>query len=91
MPTVFGQSAGGSVIKSIQKGQTTIAAASASNTATITSVDTDKSVLIFSSTAGTNDVTELARGVITNATTLTFTRVGTTGATIVEWQVVEYN
>ena len=89
MPSVFGQ--GNSAIKSIQKGQTTIAAASASNTATITSVDTDKSVLIFSLTAGSNSVTGLARGVITNATTLTFTRVGTTGDTIVEWQVVEYN
>lgn len=78
-------------IKSIQRGTIAIASGT-SNTATITSVDTAKSILFklgeYSTETGINNVlTALA---LTNATTITATRGSSTGTTTVGYQVVEY-
>lgn len=79
-------------IKSIQRGTITIANSSTSNTATITSVDTAKSILFLlgaesteTSVANTN-----VRLALTNATTVTMSRGGSTGSVTGGYQVVEY-
>ena len=79
-------------IKSIQRGTIVIAAASASNTATITSVNTAKALITMlgaesTDTSVANTMTRLA---LTNATTVTASRGGTTGSVTVGYQVVEY-
>jgi hypothetical protein len=79
-------------LKSKQSGTVTIAAGSASQTASITTVSTDKAFLRFSwNTASTTMAIGAVRGTITDSTTLTFTRVTTTTAITVEWQVVEFS
>ena len=84
-------------IKSVQSGTVTIADNSASNTATITSVATDKSFLMF--TVRHNNVSlqdnrdTKVRGVLTNATTVTFDRAGAAtgqGTCVISWFVIEY-
>lgn len=81
-----------------QSGQTTIAAGSASNTATLSTALTNTSKTVIFYNARSNYAGGiLARcffgGTITNTTTLTFTR-GTAASTVnlvVEWQVIEYS
>ena len=80
--------------KSIQTGTTTIAAGSASNTATITSVDTTKAFLVFGVSEGNiNPQFGQISGQITNATTLTFTRAtaASSPAVTVKWYVAEFS
>lgn len=79
-------------IKSIQRGTITIAGSSTSNTATITSVNTAKSIISLLGTASTETSTAnvLAHVALTNATTVTATRGGSTGSLVVGYQVVEY-
>jgi hypothetical protein len=82
-----------SVIDSIQYGSITVADGASSNTATITSVDTSKSVL--SHMGETYDPAEAAGGpvhlALTNATTVTASRGSfTNGALVVRFCVVEY-
>ncbi len=79
-------------IKAIYRGTITIANAATSNTATITSVDTSKTLLFNlgeesteTSVANTN-----VRLALTNATTVTAERGGSTGSVEVGYQVVEY-
>lgn len=79
-------------IKSIQRGTITIANAASSKTATITSVDTTKA-LIFSLGAESTETSVANTNVrlaLTNATTVTAERGGTTGSVEVGYQVVEY-
>ena len=82
-------------IKSIQRGTITIAAASLSNTATITAVVLAKSVLhlVDWSTAYTATIigTVKPRIELTNTTTVTATREGNGGAvtTTVSYEVIE--
>lgn len=78
-------------IKSIQRGTIAISSGT-SNTATVTSVDTSKSILMHlgqsSTQTGIDNVsTALA---LTNATTITATRGGSTGTTTVGYQLIEY-
>lgn len=78
-------------IKSIQRGTIAVTGAT-SATATITSVDTSKSILTHlgqhSTQTGLDNVaTSLA---LTNATTITATRGASTGTVTVGYQVVEY-
>lgn len=78
-------------IKSIQRGTIAISSGT-SNTATVTSVDTSKSILMhlgqYSTQTGIDNVlTALA---LTNATTITATRGASTGTTTVGYQLVEY-
>lgn len=87
--------ASGSVISRIQSGTITIAAASSSNTATITSVDTTKSIIIYegrqpTSTGSANTNRSAARIALTNATTVTATRQNTNDAVTVAFTVVEF-
>ena len=80
--------------KSIQTGTTTIAAGSASNTATITSVDTTKAFLVFGVSEGNiNPQFGQISGQITNSTTLTFTRAtaASSPAVTVHWYVAEFS
>ena len=82
----------------VQTGDVSFGTNDASKTATITSVDTGKSWLIYTyETSGGGEPEEdmdenLIRGLITNATTLTFDRYdGTASSTIdLTWYVVEF-
>lgn len=95
--STLSQFVGGSPIKSIQRGSTTTTAAS--NTVTITSVDTAKSVVIAtymnglaSRFDGTWSIS--ASGVLTNSTTLTVHRgnasTGPSDPPTLHWQVIEF-
>ena len=78
----------------VQTGAVSFATGDSSKTATITSVNTSKSWLIYSYTSPSGTTTDigqkLVRGVITNSTTLTFDR-DNTGQTIsLTWYLVEF-
>lgn len=75
----------------VQSGTASIADGSATTTATITAVDLDTSFLVFSLTgsdANPNNIQVTGR--ITNSTTLTFARIGTSGAMSIAWYVAEF-
>jgi sulfite reductase alpha subunit-like flavoprotein len=82
-------------IKSIQQGTITVANASASNTATISSVDTAKAVVMYGGhTATSNGVAaSMARCTLTNATTVTVDRAAgfLTNPVIFNYTVVEFS
>jgi hypothetical protein len=90
-----GRLRGGSVIKSRQSGSIAIGSGSASNTATITAVDTSKYLLIHQgqSIAAGSDLLEdgLIRITLTNSTTITATR-GNAGTIIatVAYEILEF-
>lgn len=76
-------------ISLIQRGTIVIADTDSSNTATISSVDTTRSVESFlgCSAEDTNVPSALARITLTNATTVTANRFGTVSATTVGFMV----
>ncbi len=80
---------------SVQSGLTTIANGSATATAAITAVDTAKTFVVFTRRAATatngRDGRYQVRGELTNATTLTFTRSGTSDALEIAWFAVTLN
>jgi len=85
-----------SPIKSVQRGLISLGAGSSypqTATATITSVDTSKSLLAHLGVNVTNDGS--AKGLVqltfTNATTITATRGDPSNTAVVSFQVVEYN
>ena len=79
-----------SVIKSIQRG-VILLDETTSNTATITSVDVDKSVVLFGGTfMDQNAGSMMAYLVLTNSTTVTLLRFTNYESTTVSWQVIEY-
>jgi len=83
-----------SLIKSIQQGTIAIGHGSTSNTATITSVDLANSFVVwggwnYSNTSNTSD-NFMANVVLTNATTVTAARVGSTFTVTVSYTVVEF-
>jgi hypothetical protein len=87
----------GNRIKSIQRGTISIGAVSTSATATITSVDTTKSILIQLGSNGAQNNTYSVSStdgylVLTNATTITANKgvSGTSNIVIVSYQIVEY-
>lgn len=86
----------GSIIKSIQEFSITIAAVATSNTATITSVGTTKSVVIWNGQTSNNTTALLQNNAygyltLTNATTVTATRnSGTTNSLTVYGVVIEF-
>ena len=85
-------------IKTVQSGTATIADNSASITATITSVATDKAFLTFTVRHNNTNTSEQSRdlqvrGVLTNSTTVTFDRDSAAsgqGTCVVSWFVIEY-
>lgn len=84
-----------SVIKSIQKGSITIGAAASSNTATISAVTTANTVLIYDGaqcgqTNQTSGLDAAVRISLTNSTTVTATRGGTSSSVTVNFTVVEF-
>jgi hypothetical protein len=92
--TVLGlaSSAQSAVLKSLQTGTTTMSGASV--TATITAVDTTKAFLVFgvSENLG-NGYDGQVTGQLTNATTITFTRIGNSGTVlpVMKWYVAEFS
>lgn len=84
----------GSVAVAAQYGSITIGAGATSNTATITSVDTAKSALIFlgsTTTIATLTSSIPANVELTNSTTVTAARAGSTGTVVVNFCVVQLN
>lgn len=88
------QSGGVSVVKSVQRGTITIPRSSGSATATISSVQTNKSIVVYGGmTVDVNgDPSEEPYLTLTNSTTVTATRkyANTNVATTVSYQVIEY-
>lgn len=85
---------GGSFIKAVQRSTVVIANAAATNTATITAVVTANTLLHFVGqmvSTGTVNKDGYARIDLTNTTTITATRIGTTGPLTVSFEAVEYN
>jgi len=85
---------GGATIKSIQTGSVTIGSGSSSSTATISNVDTDKTMLLWNGTR-TVSSPSLNRYAycytkLTNGTTVTAVRQGTSGSMEVCFTVVEF-
>ncbi|MEK7308207.1 MAG: hypothetical protein AAB089_03965, partial [Nitrospirota bacterium] len=78
----------------VQSSTTTITAGNASATAAITSVNTSKALLFFSSRAsldlGGIEAYYMTSGRFSAANQLTFERGGTTGSVVVAWYVVEF-
>jgi hypothetical protein len=91
---VVAQWGASSIVKSVQRGRTT----SSNNgfTATITSVDTNNSVVSYlketnTTGYGNNDQQNRSRVTLTNATTLTFDRYVAGGVSqTVSWEVIEF-
>jgi hypothetical protein len=81
------------VVKAVQSGAVSFTAADSTKTATITAITTAKSILFFTYSGNTssNPNDELARGTITNTTTLTFTRFAASNTLQVEWFLVEFS
>ena len=82
-----------SVVKSVQYGTVTLGVGITTNTATITSVDTTKTVLInLGNTSDGNNaggMSDFCRIVLTNATTVTAISAGSSGSRVVGFCVLE--
>lgn len=79
-------------IKSIQSGFISITNSNTSNAATVTQVNTSKSVLMLLGAGGASaSAGDLAAYLsLTNSTTVTAFRGSTSGTCTVSWQLVEY-
>ena len=89
------QGGASSLIQSIQSGSITLGAGVSSNTATISSVDTSKSILIWNGVqntvaAQTQPERWATRIALTNGTTVTATRESTSSSSTVRFTVVEF-
>lgn len=88
-------SAPASYVQSIQRGTITIASGSTSNTATITSVDTTKAIILYQglTATSTSSVQSVASRIeLTNGTTVTATRgASNTDSVTVAYTVIEFN
>lgn len=85
------------IIRSIQRGTITVANAALTNTATITTVDPDNTRLVYlgndcvdTGGGGTGFSPCALRIDLTNATTITATRIDSVDAAIVSYEVIEY-
>ena len=89
-------SGSGSVIKSVQRGIITIASGKTEGTATISSVNTSKAVVLFGGSIwGTNDSSDYsirwdARLVLSSSTKVTATRAYANSTATVPYQVLEF-
>ncbi len=88
------ENAQAAILNSLQSGTATIANGSASTTVTITSVDTTMAFVVSSHSLGSDVTADPVNGHVatqlTNATTVTFSRIGTVGAITVKWYVAEF-
>lgn len=87
---------GGNTIKSVQRGVITISSGTSSGTATITSVDTSKSIVNFlnwaCNTGGVAQSNYSPYVTLTNTTTVTAAKGDTSAITdYVSWEVIEFN
>lgn len=90
----FIRSSGGSNIKSLQRGTGSIAVGSTTTTATIGAVDLTKAIVLVSSycSSGGPPSISFVSAVLTNSTTITFTRgSGLNYAATFNWTVIELN
>lgn len=76
-------------LKSIQRGVISMVGVY-SGTATITAVDTSKTELRLLGVSNTTVLADLARVVLTNATTITATRGSNSGTSEVSWELTEF-
>jgi hypothetical protein len=90
MQVASGLFGGGSVVKTVQRGSLSIMGTNSSSTATVTAVDTSKTILLISTSGGSEFSNTLVRAQVTNSTTLTFRRAGGGANISVEWQLIEY-
>ena len=84
---------GGGGIKSVQRGTISVncGSGSATNTATISTVDTAKSILShLGMTTATSNVNGQSHVALTNATTVTASASGEGATYVIAYQVVEY-
>lgn len=90
--TVLGMS--NTQIKSVQRGTSSITNGSSYTTVTISSVNTNKSLLVITGSLYNSSSTNLGDyqvdAVLTNSTTITLTRTNATNGTTVPWQVIEF-
>lgn len=79
-------------IKSIQRGTITLSSPDAAVTATVTEVDMQNTTLRLCGlrTDNTSGASAYARIVLTNSTTITATRIGTSNTVIVNYELTEY-
>ena len=83
-----------SIIKSIQRGEKTLAGADLSDTVTISAVDTTKALIFITNTGSQNDNrSSTIKAVLTNSTTIVFSRYEDASSydLSIAWQVVEFN
>ncbi|MFK7918022.1 MAG: LamG-like jellyroll fold domain-containing protein [Ilumatobacter sp.] len=79
------------VLDRIQSGTVTLADTQSSVTATIDAVDGARSMLTFTVRGDDDSPDDLwVTGVLTNATTITFERIGNVGDMVIEWSVTEF-
>lgn len=81
------------LVKRVQRGTISVAAAVNSGTATITAVNTEKAHLAYlgaSNDGGGAAASVVFRVELTNSTTVTATRAATAGNAIVSFEVIEY-
>ena len=83
----------GSGIRQVDRGNHAFSGTSGTDTLGTTLTDITKALLVFSwitDSTSTEGSIQYVNGVITNTTTLTFTRGKAGGSITVEWQVIEY-
>lgn len=85
---VGGSGTSGTTIKGVQRGTTAISAGSTSNTASITSVTTTKSIANF---LGSESANYKGGVTLTNSTTVTVISSNTGTTRNVSWEIVEFN
>lgn len=81
------------VLRSLQRGTITCGGAQASNTATITAVNTATSIIINGrslTSSGGDNTSEMGTIVLTNGTTVTLARNGSTAGLTAPYQVMEF-
>ena len=90
MSTLSQFSGGG--VKSVQRGTITVSGTSQTNTATITAVDTSKSMISFTGFSGgaMSTYDNWPRLFLTNSTTVTATRNGSSFSVVVSYEVIEF-
>ncbi|MDH5522337.1 MAG: right-handed parallel beta-helix repeat-containing protein, partial [Acidimicrobiia bacterium] len=80
------------VLDNVQKGTATLANASSTVAVTIAPVDPSKAFLTFSVRGNDTSPENISiSGRLSNATTVTFDRVGTSGNVVIDWSVVEFS
>ncbi len=79
------------ILDDVQSGTAILADGSSTTTVTIAAVDPSRSMLTYSLRGSDSAPSNLSiNGVLSDPTTVTFSRIGTSSAAILEWSVVEF-